>query len=319
MVGARELLERRSKYIAIILFSALVVGYESVAVELALNTLSLDIFLIGSMPAIIAGFIMIVMYPRPTVKVVKALNRREWVFLTLLSVFAAVGVILWYDAVGQIGAGKEAILGGGSSEVLFVMILSAIFLGERLKRWEVFGSALIIIGVLLVLIEKESFTLSLGQGEMEAIVSSFFLGTSAVMIARMLRDYDVLPVSAIELVFSGILLLAIGVAMYPIVWPDAAGWLVMVALGIFPALCITTYYAGLKGIGASITSVLFSLSGILTVVAQISILLFMPLDIQLPKNLILALIGGAIAVVGVYILNMRPGAKKKLPGALPPA
>jgi len=311
-------LHRRSKYIAIVLFSALVIAYEAVAIELALNTLSLDLFLVGSMPAIIAGLIIIALNPRPTAGLLRGLKRRGWAFLTLLSVFAAVGVILWYDAVGRIGAGKEAILGGGSSEVLFVVVLSALFLGERLKRLEVLGSLLILLGVFLVLVNKDTLEITLGLGEVEAIVSSFFLGASAVMMARVLRDYAVLPISGVELVFSGAILLAIGMVLLPISWPDPVGWAVMIGLGLFPALSITTYYIGLQGIGASLTSVLFSLSGILTVVAQGSILLLVPIDVILPENLLLALIGGAIAVVGVYLLNRRQDGHK-VPEALPPA
>lgn len=312
-------MDRKTKYIGIVLFSALVIAYESVAVEIALKTLSLDIFLVGSIPAIIAGFILISFNPRKTAQTVKAINRREWAFISILSISAAIGVILWYDAVGRIGAGKEAILGGGSSEVLFVVVLSAIFLGERLKKLEVLGSVLILLGVFLVLVNKDSLTLTMGVGEMEAIVSSFFLGSSAVMIARVLRDYAVLPISGLELVFSGLILLAIGVLIFPIAWPDAAGWLVMAGLGIFPAISILTYYAGLQAIGASLTSVLFSMSGILTVIAQASILLFVEIDIQMPENLFLALIGGLIAVIGVYLLNMRPSGEMKVPGSSPPA
>jgi len=315
----REPLDRRTKYITIVLFSALVIAYESVAIEVALNTLFLDIFLIGSIPSIIAGLILIAFNPRKTAQTLRAINRKEWVFISILSTSAAIGVILWYDAVGRIGAGKEAILGGGSSEVLFIVILSAIFLGERLKRLEVLGSVLILLGVFLVLVNKDSLTLTMGIGEMEAIVSSFFLGSSAVMIARVLRDYGVLPISGLELVFSGLILLVIGVLIFPIAWPDAAGWLVMAGLGIFPAISILTYYAGLQAIGASLTSVLFSMSGILTVIAQASVLLFVDIDIQMPENLLLALIGGLIAVIGVYLLNIRPSGGRKVPGSSPPA
>lgn len=312
-------MDRKSRYIAIVLFSAFIVAYEAVAVELALNTLSLDLFLIGSMPAIIGGIIIVAIYPRQTSAMLKKMNRREWAFLSLLSVFAALGVILWYDAVAKIGAGKEAILGGGSSEVLFVVILSAVFLGERLKRIEVVGSVLILLGVFLVLVRKDFLMLSLSQGDIEAIVSSFFLGTSAVMIARVLRDYDVIPVSGVELIFSGLILLVMGVALLPITWPDLTGWLVMAGLGFFPALGISTYYAGLRGIGASLTSVLFSLNGILTVIAQVSVILVAPVTLELPQNLLLAMIGGMIAIIGVYLLNMGPRKDVKMPGpSLPP-
>jgi drug/metabolite transporter (DMT)-like permease len=310
-------LDRKSKYIAIVLFSAFVVAYESVAIEVALNTLGLDIFLVGSMPALIAGLILIAYNPKPTVQMVRSFSRREWVFISILSVFAAMGVILWFDSVGRIGAGKEGILGGGSSEVLLVVVFSMLFLGERLKKLELFGSLLILLGVFVVLVNKDTLSLTLGLGEIEAIISSLFFAGSVVMITRVLRNYAVFPISAMELVFSSLILLAIGLILFPVTWPDAVGWLVLIGLGVFPAINILTYYAGLQAIGASLTSVLFSLSGIFTVVAQISILVFVAVDIQLPENLPLAMVGGIIAVLGVYLLNVRQE-PKKLPDSSPP-
>lgn len=299
-------MDRKSKYIAIVVFSALIVAYESVAVEGALNTLFLDLFLVAAVPSIVGGLILVAFNPRPTKDVLKHMNRREWSFLAILSFSAALGVIMWYDAVGRIGASKEAILGGGSSEVLFVVFFSAIFLGERLKRLEIIGSILVLVGVFLVLVKKEVFAEWLGPGEIEAIGSSLFLAASAVMMTRMLRDYDVLPMSGIELLFSGFILLIVGLIIFPISWPNLIGWLVMIGLGLFPAISITTYYAGLQGIGASITSVLFSLNGILTVGAAATIIMLIPnAYLEFPQNIVLAIVGGIIAFVGVYLLNKR--------------
>jgi len=300
-------LNRRNKYIAIVLFSAIVVAYEAVAVEGALRTAHLDIFLVTALPSIAGGLILMAFRPRATQKLMLSMGRRQWSYIMLLSLVASVGVFMWYDAVNLIGASKEAILGGGSSEVMFIVILSALFLGERLNRWEVFGGLLILLGVFLVLVNKDVLSLKLGRGELEAIISSFFLASSAVMVAKMLREYDVIPISGIELMISGIMLLVIGLIASPIVWPDAFGWILLFALGIFPAMAITTYFAGLQGIGASITSVLFSLNGILTVVAQLSVLLFISnADVRFPENLVLALIGGAIAFIGVYLIERNP-------------
>lgn len=300
-------LNKRNKYILIVLFSAIVCAYEAVAVEGALNTAKLDIFLVTAMPSIAGGLMLIAFRPRATHKLTVSMGRRQWSYILLLSLIASVGVFMWYDAVAKIGASKEAILGGGSSEVLFVVILSALFLGEKLNRWEIFGGFLILMGVFLVLVNKDILSLTLGPGEIEAIFSSFFLASSVVMVAKMLREYDIIPVLGMELMLSGSMLLAMGLIVSPIVWPDAVGWVLLFSLGIFPALSITTYFAGTKGIGASLTSVLFSLSGILTIVAQLSVLLFIQdANVKFPENMMLAIIGGVIAFIGVYLIEENP-------------
>ncbi len=169
---ARKNVETRSKYVMVALFSALVVAFESVSIEGALNIADIDLFLVSSMPSVIGGLILMGIYPKSTVAFTRNLGRRGWLTMLALCVFSAVGVILWFDAVSRIGASKEALLGGGSPEVLFVVILPAVFLSERLTRLEGIGSILVVVGVFVVLANIESVGLTIGAGEVEAIVSS---------------------------------------------------------------------------------------------------------------------------------------------------
>jgi drug/metabolite transporter (DMT)-like permease len=296
----------RNRYIAVILMSALVVAFESISVEGALNIADINIFLVSSMPSIIGGLILIGVHPRGTVAFTQSLRRRGWLIILGLCALIAAGVLLWFDAVGRIGASKEAILGGGSSEVLFVIILSAIFLSERLSLLEGVGSILIILGVFIVLTDVESVGLTLGLGEVEAIVSSLFLGTSVVVTTVLLKTHDLTPLSGIELLISGMIVMIFGVATGLVVFPEPSAWLILVLLGLFPAVGLLTYNAPLPKIGASLTSVLFALNGIFTVGVQLLVLLIVPdADLKLPQNVALAVFGGAIAFVGVYLLNRR--------------
>ncbi len=296
----------RSRYIVVILLSALVVAFESIAVEGALNIADIDIFLVSSMPSIIGGLILISIYPRGTVAFSRSLGRRGWLIMLCLCSIIAAGVLLWFDAVGRIGASKEAILGGGSSEVLFVIILSAIFLSERLSLMEGVGSVMIIVGVFVVLTDIESASLTLGLGEIEAIVSSLFLGTAVVVTTALLKTHDLTPLSGVELLISGMIVMAFGIATGLVVFPKLSAWLILIPLGLFPAVGLLTYNAPLPKIGASLTSVLFALNGIFTVGVQLLILLIVPdADLKLPQNVLLAVFGGVIAFVGVYLLNRR--------------
>lgn len=297
----------KSKYIGVVLLCALIVACEAVAIEGALNIADLDLFLVSALPPIVGGLILMSFYPRGTVDFARGLERRGWALMLSMCVFVAAGIILWFDSVGKIGASKEAILGGGSTEVLFVVILSAIFLSERLTILESIGGLLIIVGVFLVLVNPDVMELTLGEGEIEAILSSLCLGISVVMTTVLLKVHALTPLSGWELFLSGLIIISFGLLTGDIVWPDGRGWLLLVLLGLFPAFGLLTYNAGLPKIGASLTSVLFALTGIMTVGVQLIVLQFYPeADIMLPQSVPLAVLGGVIAFVGVYLLNKRP-------------
>ena len=304
-------MDMRSRYIVVILMSAVVVAFESVSLESALNIANIDLFLVSSMPSIVGGLILMSTYPRGTVAFTRSLGRRGWLVMLSLCLIIAAGVLLWFDAVGRIGASKEAILGGGSSEVLFVIILSAVFLSERLSLLEGVGSVLIIVGVFVVLTDIDSLGLSLGLGEIEAIVSSFFLGTSVVVTTALLKTHNLTPFTGVELLISGIMVITIGVAAGLVVLPEASAWLILVLLGVFPAVGLLTYNAALPKIGASLTSVLFALNGIFTVCVEVLILQLVPdANLKLPQHVLLAVLGGLVAFVGVCLLNIRRTGEK---------
>lgn len=297
--------------------SALLVAFESVAVEGAIRIADLSVFLVSATPSIVGGLILLGLFPRKSKSFASMLGPRGWSAMVILCGLVAAGVFMWFDAVGRIGASKEAILGGGSSEVLFIVVLSALFLGERLSRLEVLGSFLVVIGVFIVLSNVDELSFGLGLGEVEAIVSSLVLAVSVVFTTVLLRSHDLTALSGLELLMSGCFMMLFGSAAGLIRWPDACGWLLVVALGAFPAVGLLTYNAGLPKIGASLTSVLFALNGVITLGVQLLVLLLFPhADIRLPAVVGLALAGGAIAFVGVYLLNMRPsaGAAERMEG-----
>jgi drug/metabolite transporter (DMT)-like permease len=302
----RETLDTRRKYIAVVLLSALIVAFESVAIEAAINIAELSLLIVSAVPSIIGGTILMCIRPGRTVSFGKGLGRKGWAFMALLCAFVAGGVLMWFDAISRIGASKEAILGGGSSEVLFIVLLSAVFLSERLSKWEAVGSFLVLAGVFLVLANAGSLSFSVGLGEAEAILSSLLLAISVVMTTMLLKSKELTPLSGVELFLSGAILLVVGIATGLIEPPSMDGLLVLLGLGLIPSAGLLTYNAGLPKIGASLTSVLFALTGIMTVGAQLLVLLFFPgADIKLPQNIALALLGGAVAFAGVYLLN-RP-------------
>jgi len=297
-------LDVRTSYIIVVLMSALIVAFEAVAIEGALNIAEIDILLVSSFPSIVGGFVLLSLRPRGSVKFVRELGRKGWMSMLILCAVISVGVLLWFDSVGRIGAGKEALLGGGSSEVLFVVLLSVVFLHERLGKFEALGGLMIVLGVFLVLANASSLSLDIGLGEAEAILSSLALGASVVLTTALLRRYELTPFCGFELLLSGVMLVVAAAASGLVDWPDSKGWFLLVLIGLFPAAGLLTYNAGLPKIGASLTSVLFALTGVMTVGVQLLVLFLVPdAEVILPRSVPLAVFGGAVAFVGVYILE----------------
>ena len=310
-------MDMRTKYIIVVLVSALWVAFESVLVEGALRIADIHIFLVSSIPLISGGIILISIAPQGASAFSKGLGRKGWGWMTLLCALSAAGAFMWFDAIGRIGASKEALLGGGSSEVMFIVILSAVFLKERLSRWEVVGGLLVVAGVFVVLANAKEVSFSVGPGEIEAIVSSLFLGTSVIIATYLLYTNDLTVLSGIQLLYSGAIMLAFSLALGIVRLPDLGGWFLLVAMGAMPAVGLWTYNAGLPRIGASLTSVLFALSGVMTVGVQLLVLgIFPDADIQLPQSIVLAVLGGAVAFAGVYLLNTDKGRMKSTAGKI---
>lgn len=294
----------RTTYIIVVLTSALIVAFETVAIEGALNIAEIDLLLVSSFPSVVGGLVLLSLRPESSARFAKELGPRGWGYMLVLCAIIAVGILLWFDSVGRIGAGKEALLGGGSSEVLFVVLLSAAFLHERLGRLEAVGGLMIVLGVFLVLADRSALSLDIGLGEAEAIASSLLLGASVILTTVLLKRYELTPFSGFELLLSGVMLVAVAVSYGLADWPDATGWLILLLIGLFPAVGLLTYNAGLPKIGASLTSVLFALTGIMTVGVQLLVLFIFPdADIMLPRSVPLAILGGVVAFAGVYLLK----------------
>ena len=310
-------MDTRTKYVLLVLFSALWVGLESVLVEGALRIADIDIFLVSSVPLVSGGLILVALAPQSTSEFSKSLGRKGWLWMTFLSVLSAVGAFMWFDAVGRIGASKEAILGGGSSEVLFIVVLSAIFLKERLNRVELVGGLLVLAGVFVVLVNTDTVSFTIGLGEIEAIGSSLLLGMSVIIATYLLYTNDLTKFSGVQLLYGGGLILIFSVAAGIADMPDTAGWALLIGMGVMPAVGLWTYNSGLPKIGASLTSILFALCGIMTVGVQLVVLVIFPeADIQLPQNVPLALLGGFVAFVGVYLLNKNKEEPKTIVGKI---
>ncbi|MCG6143207.1 MULTISPECIES: DMT family transporter [Leptospira] len=74
--------------------------------------------------------------------------KRDGFILTLGTISNAIGIVLYYFALKQTDLGPAAIL--IKTTVLYNVLLGVFFLGERLRKTEVFGIAIAILGIYMI-------------------------------------------------------------------------------------------------------------------------------------------------------------------------
>jgi drug/metabolite transporter (DMT)-like permease len=189
-----------------------------------------------------------------------------------LAAVAAMGAVgytgqsfLYFTALRYADASLVALL--LYSYPFLVALLAAAFLGERLSGARV--AALVLAGC--------GLTMTIGGGHGSALGVALGLGAAAlysvyiVVGARVLRGVDPIAASSVicaaAAVSYGLLAAASAAAGVPIAWPATAGGLVpVVALSLVStALAIATFFAGLRLLGATLTSVLSTLEPVVSV------------------------------------------------------
>jgi drug/metabolite transporter (DMT)-like permease len=73
---------------------------------------------------------------------------KTWSLLVFSGIFAlAFGYVVWYSSVKRIGNSKTVIY--GNIVPIFTVIFAAIFIAERIGRWQALGAVIILAGVYL--------------------------------------------------------------------------------------------------------------------------------------------------------------------------
>jgi len=223
---------------------------------------------------------------------------------TLLAVLAmgALGYtgqsFLYFSALRYADASLVALL--LYSFPFIVALLAAAFLGERLDAARV--AALLLAGAGLAM------TIGGGKGEPLGIVlglgAAFVYAVYIVVGSRVLSDTD--PIAASSLICAAAAgsygLIAAGRALAGAgpTWPvTSVGWLPLVGLALVSTvLAIATFFAGLRRLGATLTSVLSTLEPVVSVALAAAVLAERISPLQA--------FGGAIVIGTAIWLALRP-------------
>jgi drug/metabolite transporter (DMT)-like permease len=282
----------------IVFLHAALLSIESIVVEVLTTRLGLDPLVIGANSIPIAGAaLLLIVFASEKKKSVAVF--RSWKYLLPGSILLAAGLFAWYDSVGRVGASKEGLL-AGPLETVVILLLARAFLQEKLSRLQLTGVTIAVAGFFATVFSSGLDSL-VTLGDVEAMLSAAAFGSGIIFITKLTRIHSAQLVTGCSLFISGLILAAI-------LWatrapaPSAPDWTALLLFSLLPLAAALTYIVGLSRIGASLTSVIGSFSILLTVVFQLA-LLRLDIEVMLPTNISLAVAGGIMGVLGIYLIH----------------
>lgn len=235
--------------------------------------------------------------------------RSDWLrLLAAATATYAVGFILLYHAVGYIGSGKVSLL--GRLEVILVVALAVVFLGERwsVRHW--LASFLALGGAALINFDPSVWQLQLGPGEALTLMAVLVYAIGIIFLKTLVDRQDGQLVTGYGLLLGAFLLVPVALLEDGAGQPaNAEAWLIgplIIARGVLLGISWVTYNVAMGHIGASRCSVLFLSVVFFTVLTQLVVDALAPsLGLQVPSNLPTAAVGGVLIAVAIYQVQRR--------------
>jgi drug/metabolite transporter (DMT)-like permease len=285
---------------------------------------AISITLAGIMLSLIAAFFM-------KKKGISTLFSKSWKNLILACFLLAIGIFTWYDSISRIGASKEALI-AGPLEIVIIVVLARIFLNENLDRIRVIGIVLALIGFLMAIASDAGDVLddaSVGTvitspstlitfGDIEAIFSALGFAIGVLFLTKLVSIHSSIEVAGASMLVSGLILVAFMIGfLHESQEILSSSWgssfqqqpliitiIILLLFSFLPFIGSLCYTTGLSKIGASITATIGSSTILITILIQI-ILKELGITSNLPEDIFLAILGGVLGFLGIYVIHMH--------------
>ena len=285
---------------------------------------AISITLAGIMLSLIAAFFM-------KKKGISTLFSKSWKNLILACFLLAIGIFTWYDSISRIGASKEALI-AGPLEIVIIVVLARIFLNENLDRIQVIGIVLALIGFLMAIASDAVDVLDddgvgtvitspstlITFGDIEAIFSALGFAIGVLFLTKLVSTHSSIEVAGASMLVSGLILIAFMIGFlheYQEILSSSWGSsfqqqpliitiIILLLFSFLPFIGSLCYTTGLSKIGASITATIGSSTILITILIQI-ILKELGITSNLPEDIFLAILGGVLGFLGIYVIHMH--------------
>jgi drug/metabolite transporter (DMT)-like permease len=233
------------------------------------------------------------------------LSSRQWIAVCLMGLTGvALFNIFFMFGLARVPASRGSLIMALNPAI--TLLGAVLFLHDRLTRDKVLGVVIALVGVSVVLARGNPLGLfqgHVGPGELLLLVCPVAWAAYTLIGKKMLGDLSPLAATAYAALIGTAMLAVFAAATGDLAVPHASlrSWLAMLFVGLFgTAVAFVWFYEGVRRIGPARTSVFINLVPVFAVVLGV-LLLGEPLEISM-------LVGGALVIVGVLLLNRAPPA-----------
>jgi len=250
------------KGLLLILATALISGF-SVFINkygVALANANIFTFAKNTLVALTLTALLLALKKLPALR---SLNRRQWGRLALVGLIGgSIPFLLFFKGLAMTSAAQGAFI--HKTMFVFVAVLAAIFLKEKINKNFLIGGLLLLLGNLLAL---KSFNFSFGLGDGLILLAVLFWAAENVLAKYILRDLSGNLVAWGRMFFGAIFIfgyLAVVGQAPQLLTIDAAqvGWIAITSILLFGY--VITWYNGLKHIPVSLAATILALGSPIT-------------------------------------------------------
>ena len=324
----------------VVFIYAITISIESILIEfLTTSFLQIPPIMISAISTTLAGMMLLLTAAfLMKKKGISTLFSKSWKNLLLACFSLAAGVFTWYDSISRIGASKEVLI-AGPLEIVVIVVLAQIFLNEKLDRIQVIGIVLALMGFFMaiasdaggnvlddsmktdVIIYSSASIITITFGDIEAIVSAFGFAIGVLFLTKLVSIHSSIEVAGSSMLVAGLILTGFMVGFLhdsldilssdggvsfqqQQKQPSTVTIILLILFSLIPFIGSLCYSTGLSRIGASITATIGSSSILITVLIQI-MLKELGIASNLPENIFLAILGGVLGFLGIYVIHMH--------------
>lgn len=217
--------------------------------------------------------------------------RKHFWFFASIGFLIAAATVLSYLSIAYIDPGTASML--AKAGIIFSLLLSVLWLRERLNYMQIAGATVAVIGAVTISFHPGAV---MEWGALLILGATFFYALHAAIVKRYGNGMNFLDFFVFRLLFTSIFLFFFAAGAGHLSWPDGQTWLLLLLAGTVDVLISRTlYYKTLRLFPMSIHTIVLMLSPVVAIV--VSLLLFG----EFPG--MQDLIGGALVLVGVFIVN----------------
>lgn len=218
--------------------------------------------------------------------------RYFWFFVSIGFLIAG-STVLSYASIAFVDPGTAAML--GKTGVIFSLLLSVVWLHERLSRIQLLGAVLAVAGVALISYHPGNVV---QVGSLLVLASAFMYALHTAIVKRHGEDIEFLDFFFYRLLATTGFLLLFATAAGHLTWPSGNVWLLLLVTGsVDVVISRTLYYMTLRMFPMGIHTIILMLSPVVAVVVSLFLFGTFP-GVQ-------ELVGGAAILAGVAIVTRR--------------